>query len=237
MSDTETPAETLDTPAQAEVPAPVVAPLLATPTTSAPGAVDSTPAGFRWYAIQTLSNMEGKVKKYLDKFIEVEEMAEFFAPPPGRPLADRVLMPTETVQEIKNGKKTTKIRKLYPNYMFLQMRLYEDSGKLLHKPWYFVNSVQGVINFIGGNTPIPLKPIEIDRILRQVEEAEGKPVPKILYNIGDNVKINNGPFANMIGLIESVDGDRGKLQVSVSIFGRFTPVELEFWQVERSTEQ
>jgi transcriptional antiterminator NusG len=194
-------------------------------------------SGFRWYAIQILSNMEGKVKKYLDKFIEVEEMSEFFEAPAGRPLADRVLMPTETVQEIKNGKKTVKIRKLYPNYMFVQMRLYEDSGKLLHKPWYFVNSVQGVINFIGGNQPVPLKPVEIDRILKQVEEAEGKAVPRILYNIGDNVKINNGPFANMIGLVESVDGDRGKLQVSVSIFGRFTPVELEFWQVERSTEQ
>lgn len=196
-----------------------------------------TTAGFRWYAIQTLSNMEGKVKKYLDKFIEVEEMSEFFAPPPGRPLSDRVLMPCETVQEVKNGKKTTKIRKLYPNYMFLQMRLYDEGGKLLQKPWYFVNSVQGVINFIGGNEPTPLKKVEIERILKQVEEAEGKPVPKIIYNIGENVKITDGPFNTMTGIVEAVDGDRGRLQVSVSIFGRFTPVELEFWQVERSTEQ
>ncbi|MDR1497847.1 MAG: transcription termination/antitermination protein NusG [Puniceicoccales bacterium] len=192
--------------------------------------------GFRWYAIQTLSNMEGKVKKYMDKFIEVEEMAEFFAPPPGRPLSDRVLMPCETVQEVKNGKKTTKIRKLYPNYMFLQMRLYDEGGKLLQKPWYFVNSVQGVINFIGGTEPISLKPTEMERILKQVEEAEGKPVPKIVYNPGESVKITDGPFKTTTGIVESVDNERGKLEVSVSIFGRFTPVELEFWQVERSTE-
>ncbi|MDR0535699.1 MAG: transcription termination/antitermination protein NusG [Puniceicoccales bacterium] len=194
-------------------------------------------SGFRWYAIQTLSNMEGKVKKYLDKFIEVDDMSEYFAPPVGRPLSDRVLMPTEMVQEVKNGKKTVKQRKLYPNYMFLQMRLYDDFGKLLQKPWYFVTSVQGVISFIGGNEPVPLKPIEIERILQQVEEAEGRTVPSILYNVGDSVKINNGPFANTAGIVEAVDSDRGRLQVSVSIFGRFTPVEFEFWQVERSVEQ
>ncbi|MDR2982354.1 MAG: transcription termination/antitermination protein NusG [Puniceicoccales bacterium] len=195
------------------------------------------PSNFRWYAIQTLSNMEGKVKKYLDKFIEVEEMAEFFAPPPGRPLSDRVLMPCETVSETRSGKKTTKVRKLYPNYIFVQMRLYDDNGKVLQKPWYFVRNVQGVIGFIGGNEPTALKQTEIDRILKQVEEAEGKTVPKIVFNIGEEVKITDGPFANMTGIIEAVDSERGKLQVSVSIFGRFTPVELEFWQVERAAAE
>ncbi|MDR2863039.1 MAG: transcription termination/antitermination protein NusG [Puniceicoccales bacterium] len=194
-------------------------------------------AGFRWYAIQTLSNMEGKVKKYLDKFIEVEDMASYFASPSGRPVSDRVLMPCETVAEVRNGKKTTKVRKLYPNYIFLQMRLYDDAGKVLQEPWYFVRNVQGVIGFIGGNEPTALKPTEIERILKQVEEAEGKSVPRIIYSVGDDVKITDGPFLNMTGRVEGVDGERGKLQVSVSIFGRFTPVELEFWQVERSAEQ
>ncbi|MDR2862557.1 MAG: transcription termination/antitermination protein NusG [Puniceicoccales bacterium] len=194
-------------------------------------------AGFRWYAIHTRSNMEGKVKKYLDKFIEEDDMAEFFAAPLGRPLSDRVLMPLETVSEVRNGKKTTKTRKLYPNYIFLQMRLYGDDGKVLQEPWQFVRDVQNVLGFIGGTTPTALKTAEIERILKQVEEAEGKSVPRIIYTIGDEVKITDGPFANMTGRVEGVDGDRGKLQVSVSIFGRFTPVELEFWQVERTTEQ
>ena len=192
---------------------------------------------FRWYAIQILSNMEGKVKKFLDKFIEIEEMGEFFLAPPGRPRTDRVLMPCETVEEIKSGKKTEKIRKLYPNYMFLQMRLYDEAGKLLHKPWYFVNNVQGIIGFIGGDAPIPLRSHEIARILKQVEEAEGKAVPRIVFTIGEEVKVIDGPFANMLGRVEAVDRERGKLEVSVSIFGRFTPVELEFWQVERQDEQ
>ncbi len=196
-----------------------------------------TPAGFRWYAIQTLSNMEGKVKRYLDKFIEVEELEEFFAQPPGRPLSDRVLMPCETVSEVRNGKKTTKVRKLYPNYIFLLMRLFDENGKLLQKPWYFVRNVQGVIGFIGGNEPTALKAVDIERILKQVEEAEGKSVPKVIYNVGEEVKVIDGPFANMTGVIEAVDAEKGKLQVSVSIFGRFTPVELEFWQVERTTAE
>lgn len=196
-----------------------------------------TQTEFRWYAIQTLSNMEGKVKKYLDKFIEVEEMGEFFAQPAGRPLSDRVLMPCETVSEVRGGKKTTKIRKLYPNYIFLHMRLYDESGKVLQKPWYFVRNVQGVIGFIGGNEPTALKAVEIERIIKQVEEAEGKAVPKIIFNVGEEVKITDGPFANMTGIVETVDGERGKLQVSVSIFGRFTPVELEFWQVERAAAE
>ena len=200
---------------------------------SVPTDLAETLTGFRWYAIHTLSNMEAKVKRYLDKFIEVEEMGEFFAPPPGRPLSDRVLMPCEMVAEVRNGKKTTKLRKLYPNYLFLQMRLYGADGKLLQQPWYFVRNVQGVVNFIGNESPIALKPEEIRQILQRVEEAEGKSVPKVLYIVGEDVKVVDGPFSSMTGRVEGVDVDHGKLQVSVSIFGRFTPVELEFWQVER----
>ena len=180
---------------------------------------------YRWYAVQTLSNMENKVTKYLLKFIEVEEMGEFI---------DQVLMPTEKVSEVKGGKKLEKIRKLYPNYLFLRMRLYDADGKLLQKPWYFVRNVQGVIGFIGGDHPVPLKPVEIERILDQVKAAEGKAVPKVQFVVNEEVKINDGPFLNLTGRVDSVDAERGKLQVSVSIFGRFTPVELEFWQVDRT---
>ena len=187
--------------------------------------MSDTLSEYRWYAVQTLSNMENKVTKYLLKFIEVEEMGEFI---------DQVLMPTEKVSEVKGGKKTEKLRKLYPNYLFLRMRLYDADGKVLQKPWYFVRNVQGVIGFIGGDTPVPLKPVEIERILDQVKASEGKAVPKVQFVVNEEVKINDGPFLNLTGRIDSVDAERGKLQVSVSIFGRFTPVELEFWQVDRT---
>ena len=187
----------------------------------------SSITGPHWYAVQTLSNQEGKAKKYLDKFIAVEEMDDFVFD---------ILMPTETVTEVKSGKKSIKTRKFYPGYVFVNMRLYDDDGNLLQKPWYFVREAQGVINFVGGDRPSPLKKSEIDRILSQVEEAEGKEKPKIEYEIGEMVKVNDGPFANLVGKIEEIDPDRGKLKVSVSIFGRFTPVELEYWQVQRTEE-
>ena len=145
-------------------------------------------------------------------------------------------MPTENVSEVKNGKKINKTRKLYPGYVFIHMRLYDEDGKILQKPWYFVRGVQGVIGFIGGERPSPLKQDEIDRILQQVSEAEGKEVPKVQFNVGEDVKITDGPFLNLNGRIDEIDPERGKLKVSVSIFGRFTPVELEYWQVERAGE-
>ena len=187
----------------------------------------SSISGPRWYAVQTLSNQEQKAKKYLDKFIAVEEMEDYVF---------EALMPTEQVTEVKAGKKTVKTRKFYPGYIFVNMRLYDDEGSLLQKPWYFVREAQGVINFVGGDRPSPLKKSEIDRIINQVQEAEGKEKPKIEYDIGEMVKVNDGPFTNLVGKIDEIDPDKGTLKVSVSIFGRYTPVELEYWQVQRTEE-
>ena len=187
----------------------------------------STLSGPQWFAVQCLSNQEAKAKRYLDKFIEVEEMDDFVF---------EVVMPEETVTEVKGGKKTQKRRKFYPGYIFVHMRLFDDDGNLLQKPWYFVREAQGVINFVGGDQPVPLKADEIDRILNQVKEAEGKEVPKVQYEVGEEVKITDGPFMNLIGRIDEIDPERGKMKVSVSIFGRFTPVELEYWQVERAED-
>ena len=183
--------------------------------------------GFRWYTIQTLSNMEQKVKKYLDKFIEIEGLKDY---------VKEVLMPTETVQEVRNGKKSKRVRKLYPNYIFLNMRLTDEDGRLITKPWFFVRGVQGVIDFIGGDHPVALKDSDIAEIREQVKAAEGKVVPKVQFAEGESVKILEGPFMNLTGTIDGIDNERGKMQVSVSIFGRLTPVELEFWQVERVVE-
>lgn len=180
----------------------------------------------KWYVVQTLSNQEGKVKRYLDKFIPVEEMEDYVF---------EVLVPTEVVTEVKNGKKTQITRKFYPGYAFVNMHLYDDNGKLMNKPWYFVRETAGVINFVGGNRPMPLKPSEIKTILSQIEAASGKETPKVQYEIEEEVKITDGPFLNLTGRIDEIDPEKGKLKVSVSIFGRFTPVELEYWQVERLT--
>jgi transcriptional antiterminator NusG len=187
----------------------------------------SSNSGPRWYAVQTLSNQEGKAKAYIEKFIEIEEMDD---------LVFEVLMPTENVAEVKGGKKTQKTRKLYPGYVFVNMVLYDDHGQLLQEPWYFIKDVQGVINFVGGENPTALKKVEIERIINQVKAGEGKEVPKVHYEIGEVVKIQDGPFMNLTGSIDEVDPEKGKLKISVSIFGRFTPVELEYWQVERVEE-
>lgn len=181
----------------------------------------------RWYVVQTLSNLESKVKRFIDSQLAFMEMEDFIF---------EVLMPTEVVSEVKGGKKTQKTRKLYPGYVFLHMRLYDEDGKLLQKPWYFVNGIDGVIGFVGGQHPHALKESEIASILDHAKEAEGKEVPKVQYEIGENVRITDGPFLNLNGTITEIDPEAGKLKVSVSIFGRFTPVTLEYWQVERVTE-
>lgn len=181
----------------------------------------------QWFVVQTLSNAEQKVKRFIEHQLAFEELEDHIL---------EVLMPTEVVSEVKGGKKTQKTRKLYPGYVFIHMHLYDLDGKLLQKPWYFVNGTDGVIGFVGGNRPSALKKSEIDRILSQVAEAEGKEVPKVQYEVGEEVKITDGPFLNLNGRIDEIDPEAGKLKVSVSIFGRFTPVTLEYWQVERITE-
>ena len=185
------------------------------------------PANAQWFALHTLSGQENKVKNYIEKFKKAEELDEFIF---------EVLLPTEVVSEVKNGKKSTKVRKLYPGYVFIQMVLFGEDKKLINKPWYFVKEVSGVIGFVGGENPAPLRQTEIDEIRARIEAANGKEVPKVQYAIGEEVKINDGAFASLTGRIDEIDPERGKLKVSVSIFGRFTPVELEYWQVSRVTD-
>jgi transcriptional antiterminator NusG len=187
----------------------------------------SAPPDAQWFALHTLSGQESKVKLYIEKFKTAEELDDQIF---------EVLLPTEVVSEVKAGKKSTKVRKLYPGYVFVQMRLYGEDQKLINKPWYFVKEVAGVIGFVGGEHPAALRQTDIDEIRARIEAASGKEVPKVQYGVGEEVKINDGPFANLNGRIDEVDPERGKLRVSVSIFGRFTPVELEYWQVQRLAE-
>ena len=184
-------------------------------------------AGTQWFALHTLSGQENKVKNYIEKFKKAEELSDDIF---------EILLPTEVVSEVKNGKKSTKVRKLYPGYVFIQMKLYGEDGKVINKPWYFVKEVAGVIGFVGGDRPAALRQSEIDEIHARIEAANGKEVPKVQYTVGEEVKITDGAFASLTGRIDEIDPDRGKLKVSVSIFGRFTPVELEYWQVTRAAE-
>ncbi len=178
----------------------------------------------QWFVIKTVPNKERSVKRYLDRYLRAEEMTDYIY---------EILVPLETVTEVKGGKKSTKVRTLYPGYVFIHMRIYDEDGKILQKPWYYVNGADGARGFVGGQTPSPLKESDVKEILARTAEAEGKEVPKVSYEVGEEVRITDGPFQSLTGRIESVDPERGKLKVSVSIFGRFTPVDLEYWQVER----
>ena len=187
----------------------------------------TTPTGAQWFALHTLSGQENKVKTYIEKFKKAEELEDYIA---------EVLLPTETVSEVKGGKKSTKVRKLYPGYVFINMRLYDEEKKVIIKPFYFVKDAGGVIGFVGGDHHAALRQAEIDEIKARLAAATGKEIPKVTFDVGEEVKITDGPFLNLNGRIDEVDPARGKLKISVSIFGRFTPVELEYWQVQRASE-
>jgi transcriptional antiterminator NusG len=179
----------------------------------------------QWFVLHTLSGQEQKVKDSIERRLKVEEMED---------LVGDVLIPTEKVSEVKRGKKTTTTRKFYPGYVLVNMALYDRSKGLVEKTWYFAQNTPGLIGFIGGERPVPLRPEEVASILQQIEDKKEKVKPKVDFAAGEAVKINDGPFLNFTGVIDEVDPDRGKIKVSVSIFGRSAPVELEYWQVEKT---
>ena len=177
-----------------------------------------------WYTIQTLSGQEMKAEKSLRKRIIEEEMGEYI---------DEILLPMEKVVEVRGGTKKVSQRKLYPGYIFIQMKLYDEEKRLLPTPWDFVRNTQGIIGFLGGERPIATPTEEIEAIKAQITEAEESEKPRVNFEIGEVVKINDGPFQNYNGAVEEIDAEAGKLKVTIDIFGRSTPVELEYWQVEK----
>ncbi|MDR1595878.1 MAG: transcription termination/antitermination protein NusG [Puniceicoccales bacterium] len=178
----------------------------------------------KWFALQTLSNQESKVKTTIQVAIKEHALEDVILD---------ILVPTEKVVEVKNGKKITHVRKFYPGYVFIKMRTRGDDGKPLHEAMSIVRNTNGVVRFVGDRKPVELKQSEIDDILKKVEAVIGKVVPKVAYGVGEIVKISDGPFLNLTGAIEEIDTDQGRLRVNVTMFGRSTPVDLEFWQVER----
>ncbi|MCX6356641.1 MAG: transcription termination/antitermination protein NusG [Candidatus Aureabacteria bacterium] len=171
----------------------------------------------RLYVVHTLSGQEYKVKEMLESRIKSHEMDS---------LITQVLIPSEKVAEVKAGKKTISARKFFPGYLLVEMTCTDES-------YYLVRQTPGVIGFIGSGSPIPLQEHEIQDVLAQIEVKKEKVKPKILFEIGETVKVNDGPFINFNGTIDEVNPDRGRLKVLVTIFGRSTPVELEYWQVEK----
>ncbi len=178
----------------------------------------------QWFAIHVLSGQENNVDKHLRFRIKSEEMADSVY---------EIVIPTERVSEVKRGKKSETTRKLYPGYVFVNMRLYDEEKKMYEPCWYFIKDTPGVIGFADGDKPIPMRKSEVEGMLSQIREKEDKVVPKVFFALGDRVRVGDGPFESQEGNIEEVDEARGRVRVAVSIFGRSTPVELEFWQVEK----
>lgn len=140
---------------------------------------------------------------------------------------EKILIPTEKVAEVRGGKKKISFRKFFPGYVLIEMELTD-------KLWYLIKATPGVTGFIGPRArPQPLKDQEIKNILRQAQEKKEKPTPKVIFEKGEGIKVVVGPFTNFNGIVEEINPHKGKLKVSVSIFGRATPVELEYWQVEK----
>lgn len=171
-----------------------------------------------WYVIHTYSGCEQKVKINLEEQLERSDLKDKVA---------KIMIPTEDIIEVKRGKRKISSRKCYPGYIFIEMDMDEDM-------WYMVKNIPKVTGFLGGkNKPAPISEEEVNRLIEQLKSDTVKPKPKVMYIHGENVRVIDGPFTNFNGVIEDINPERGKLKVMVSIFGRSTPVELEFTQVEK----
>lgn len=178
----------------------------------------------QWFAIHVLSGHEDKVRKHMNSRVKIEELGDYI---------HEIVIPTERISEVKRGKKIETERKLYPGYVFVSIYLYDEEKKFVGPTWYFIQETPGVIGFADGDHPIPMRPFEVEGMLSQIREKEERVTPKISFALGDKVKVCDGPFEGQEGLVGTVDEERGRVQVDVSIFGRSTPVELEYWQVEK----
>lgn len=172
----------------------------------------------QWYVVHVYSGFENKVKVALEERIAVFPSPEKFG---------EIVIPTEQVVELVKGKKKESSRKFYPGYILIKMELDDHT-------WHLVNDTAKVTGFLGGrNKPSPIREEEANRILARMEEGKEKPMPKFYFETGDEIRVTDGPFTNFNGTVEEVSPEKGKIKVLVSIFGRATPVELDFVQVTK----
>ena len=172
----------------------------------------------RWYVVHAYSGFEKSVMRAITERVQRLGMQDKFG---------RILVPVEVVEEIKGGQKSTSERKFFPGYVLVEMELNDET-------WYLVKNTPKVTGFVGGsgNKPTPISDAEVDKILKQMEED--RPRPKIIFEVGETVRVKEGPFTDFHGLVEEVNYEKSRLRVSVTIFGRATPVDLEFSQVEKA---
>ncbi len=173
----------------------------------------------RWYVVHAYSGMEKSVARALQERVDRSGMGDRFG---------RILVPTEEVVEMRNGQRTITERRFFPGYVLVEMVLDDDT-------WHLVKHTNKVTGFVGGagNRPSPISDKEVEKIMAQMQEGVEKPRPKTLFEVGEMVRVKEGPFTDFNGNVEEVNYDKSRLRVSVTIFGRATPVELEFGQVEK----
>lgn len=174
----------------------------------------------RWYVVHAYSGFEARVQQSLKERVERYGMTEYFG---------EILVPTEEVVEMREGKKRRSERKFFPGYVLVQMEMNDDT-------WHLVKDVPKVLGFIGGTSdkPAPISDAEADTILNRIQEGVEKPRPKVLFEVGEMVRVTDGPFNDFNGVVEEVDFEKNRMRVAVQMFGRSTPVELEFHQVEKA---
>lgn len=174
----------------------------------------------RWYVVHAYSGFEKSVQRALTERIARAGMQDKFG---------RILVPVEEVVEMRGGQKAISERKFFPGYVLVEMEMDDES-------WHLVKSTAKVSGFVGGtaNKPTPISEKEVDKIMQQMQEGVEKPRPKVLFEVGELVRVKEGPFTDFNGSVEDVNYEKNKLRVSVTIFGRATPVELEFSQVEKA---
>jgi transcriptional antiterminator NusG len=187
---------------------------------STPETLAATAAGMRWYVVHAYSGMEKAVERNLRERIDRAGMQSKFG---------RILVPAEEVVELKNGKKAVTERRLFPGYVFVEMAMDDES-------WHLVKHTSKVTSFVGGarNRPAPISEAEVMKIVNQMQEGVDKPRPKVQWTVGELVRVKEGPFTDFNGAVEEVNYEKSKVRVSVTIFGRATPVELDFAQVEKA---
>ena len=172
----------------------------------------------RWYVVHAYSGFEKSVMRAITERVQRLGMQDKFG---------RILVPVEVVEEIRAGQKSTSERKFFPGYVLVEMELNDET-------WYLVKNTPKVTGFVGGsgNKPTPISDAEVEKVLKQMQED--RPRPKIIFEVGETVRVKEGPFTDFHGLVEDVNYEKSRLRVSVTIFGRATPVELEFSQVEKA---
>ncbi|MBW8002663.1 MAG: transcription termination/antitermination factor NusG [Planctomycetes bacterium] len=178
----------------------------------------------RWYVLRVQSNKEMRVQRALKQRVEMENLHD---------IVGRIEVPVEQVKRVRGNKQSVHKRKLYPGYVFMEMESSED-GRAPEKAWFMIKETSGVGDFIGTEgIPTPMRDTDVAKMLLEAERPEEAPTIKVEFDKGDQIKIREGAFENFEGVVDSIDAERGIVKVIVSIFGRSTPLDIEYWQIEK----